>query len=207
MLLKIRLSSKRGLLVTSQDGAAAAKSRTETNPVTRRASVARWRPGRELAVIGIGIAATATTYIVGLFAIPSYMILIAACAFTAIGGLITWAAKERAAKNRVKILWLTLVVALAIPVVALMYHYLNQSYLGSSFLAKGNAAEIYSEPTLSTSTDTQQVATGTVSVMCFINMHKTGAWYELLIKGSRFWIQASSVYPIPDTQSPQVPHC
>jgi len=190
--------------VVSKENAAAGEARTTTNPVARRRGAARW-PRKKLAVLGIGVGVAGATTAVSFALIPWYMIVVLVCALAALGGLAGWAAEERALSKKVKLLWCALGLALAVPVGAIIYYSLGQGIVTYPLLAKGDSAEVYDEPKLNT--DTGQAIQGTAWVMCYITLPKTGVWYKLTVNGSLSWILASSVYPTPDTQPPQVPHC
>ena len=193
-----------GIIVASQESAAAGEAQAETKPVVRRTNTARLSH-RKLAVLGIGVGVAGATSVVSFASIPSYMIGALVCALAALGGLAGWAAEERVLHIKVKILWLALGLALTIPVGALIYHFSGQSEVTYPLLAKGDSAEVYDEPKLNTYAG--QTISGTAWVICYITLPKTGVWYKLTVNGSLSWILASSVYPTPDTQPPQVPHC
>jgi hypothetical protein len=121
--------------VTSQEGVAAGKPHPEAD-LAAHANAAIRLPRKKLFVLIVGILVADGISTTSLTAIPWYMTLLATCAFTALGAFVTWAAEERILKKRVKILWITLGVALVIPLGAVTYHYLSPSTTSYLFSLK-----------------------------------------------------------------------
>jgi hypothetical protein len=190
--------------VVSKESAAAGEARATNNPVPRRRGADRWAR-KKLAGLGIVVGVAGATTAVSFASIPWYISVVLVCALAALGGLAGLAADERDLSKKVILLWCALGLALAVPIGAIIYYSLGQGIVTYPLLTKGDSAEVYDEPKLNTYAG--QTISGTAWVICYITLPKTGVWYKLTVNGSLSWILASSVYPTPDTQPPQVPHC
>jgi hypothetical protein len=172
-----------------------------------------WLRGKYGIVLGIVVAISGVSAVIGIAHLAWPWLLAAVCAVTAIATLATRAA-EGLKKEKVPNLSAALAIACAIPVIAFFYHEWWDPSRGAptSFQAVVNgsgSAEIfypYNEPGGSQGYEYQAIpADTTITLSCSVSLPRSGLWFR--IAGNGGWIPRDATHAIPGTSFLAPPRC
>lgn len=172
-----------------------------------------WLRGKYGAVLGIVVAISGVSAVVGIAHVAWPWLAAAVCAVTVIATLATRAV-EGPKKEKVSNLWAALAVACAIPVTAFFYHeWWDPSRIApASFQAVVNgsgSAEIfypYNEPGGTQGYAYHAIPVGTtISLSCSVSLTRSGLWFR--IAGNDGWIPRDATHAIPGISFPAPPPC
>ena len=168
---------------------------------------------KDWAVLGIGIALSGVSAVVGVAHLAWPWLFAVGCAVTAVAALATRALEEHKLNDRVRRLWEALAVASAILLVAFCYHQWWDPSVSAprsyQVIVDGNETQIflpYDEPGGSQGYAYPIVPSDeAITLDCYVALPTSGFWYR--IQGNGGWIPRDGVHAIRGVPFPNPPHC
>ena len=173
----------------------------------------RWLRHKDLLAVGIVIVLSGVLAVAGVAHVALPWLFAVAGAIAAVAAFATRALEATKNKDKVRNLWLALVIASLVPVVAFLYHELwDPSRIPpSNYRVIVNGTEdlvVYpsDEPGGPPGYVYKGLIAGvSITLDCYVVLPGDVIWYHVRSNGG--WIQRAAVHAIPGVSFPKPPHC